>query len=407
MNKVRETSTNQLDMGSLTQIKSFDEEIKKLGDILVKLSPITEQLRNRIAALRTEASYYNGMVNADTKAFQQWFNQSNYNKQNFSGIRTMINIANQLLGDNDTDTSSGDDYAWMDACGESTVCYYTPSCNQTCSYTSDCNETEQDGYTIDDDGGVVCSFTSSCNEECGECGEITVPDPISECALPGCEDAACMQQIECGELCTQTVDCDQTVCDVCNFTNGIGTGEIEVITDCSNGYCAYAGVWGGTNPDDCNFSCAYTTVGTATGGDNCDFECTFQGVIGGGGCSLENCSFTCGYDGEPGNNCDYHITDEYVDKPCNEQINCNQTVTCTQPCGLTVCDDSAGCGETCQHNAEDCGDCFFGGCEAGDGDCGDCADCSDCAEGADCGDWGCDDGGDLCGEDCGDSCGLF
>lgn len=56
MNKVKETSTNQLDMGSLTQIKSFDEEIKKLSELLIKLSPVTEQLGNRIASLRNDAS---------------------------------------------------------------------------------------------------------------------------------------------------------------------------------------------------------------------------------------------------------------------------------------------------------------------------------------------------------------
>ena len=385
MNKVKETSTNQLDMGSLTQIKSFDEEINKLSEILVKLNPITEQISNRIAFLRTDASYYSGMIDTDIKAFQKWFNQSNY-KQNLSGIRTLINTAAELLSDEGTDDTSDIDYAWMDACGESTICYYEYFCSQICAYTPDCNETVQDEYTVDDDGGIVCTLSGEgCTETCGECGETTVPDPISECALPGCDDAGCMEQIACGELCTETIDCDQTVCDVCSHMSSICD---EGWFTCNDGVCSLNA---GTNvPDDCNFTCLFT--GSDINSTGCTFTCTDASTP----CNVSDCSYTS-------------TTLEGIDFviPCDEPVNCNQPITCTHACGLTVCDDSVGCGETCEHNAEDCGDCFFGGCEAGDGDCGDCADCGDCS---DCGDgWcshDCADGTDTCGEPCGDSCGL-
>lgn len=379
MNKVKETSTNQLDMGSLTQIKSFNEEIKKLSEILVKLDPITEQISNRIANLRTDASYYNGMINTDVKAFQKWFNQSNY-KQNLSSIRTLINTATELLSDEDTDGTSDNSYDWIDACGESAICYYDSSCNQTCAYTPDCSETLQDEYTVDDDGGLVCTFTGDgCTETCGECGETTVPDPISECALPGCDDAGCMEQIACGEICTQTIDCNETVCDVCSFAMGE-----DDISDGWDGICTHEGR--GDPITDCSYTCnVYIESPTV---DGCTFNCTDDTHP----CNVENCTYST-------------ISIDDIQWPCDEQVNCNQTTTCTHACGLTVCDDSAGCGETCEHNAEDCGDCFFGGCEAGDGDCGDCADCAE-----ECGDgWcshDCADGTDVCGEDCGDSCGL-
>ena len=414
MNKVKETSTNQLDMGSLTQIKSFDEEIKKLSELLVKLNPITEQISNRIANLRTDASYYKGMINTDVKAFQKWFNQSNY-KQNLNGIKELINTAGKLLSDEDT--SSDTDYDWMDACGEATICYYDSSCNQTCAYTPDCNETIQDEYTVDDDGGLVCTFTGDgCTETCGECGETTIPDPISECALPGCDDAGCMEQIACGEICTQTVDCDETVCDQCNHYELCshladilcGQPDLDDIeTACSNIACSYrsTGIERDT-PENCTFGCSFNEGNAiGRGPDNCTFTCSYDIVTEIE--DVDNCTFTCSYGGEISSpeTCTYS-QGEVSPIPCDEQINCNQTTTCTHACGLTVCDDSAGCGETCEHNAEDCGDCFFGGCEAGDGD---CFDCADCAEGDDCGDWcshSCADGTDLCGEDCGDSCGL-
>lgn len=382
MNKVKETSVNQLDMGSLTQIKSFDEEIKKLSEILVKLNPVTEELSNRIANLRNDASYYNGMISSDTSAFQEWFKQSNYNTNvnNFINVRTLINNANNFICDESVsdDTCSDSDYSWMDACGESLNCYYDASCNQTCSYTPDCNETTQDGYTIEEDGGVVCTLPGEgCTEECGECGE-AIPDPISECALPGCDDAGCMEQIACGELCTETIDCDQTVCDVCSYGQ-FSCDFSEVDEDCGF-VCSFTSEDGKT-PEDCSYSCIYSGTDFPT---DCTYTCLDGGCTYGGSCSYNSGA---------------------VDIPCDEQVNCNQTITCTQPCGLTVCDDSAGCGETCDHNAEDCGDCFFGGCEAGDGDCGDCADCAE-----ECGDgWcshDCADGTDVCGEDCGDSCGL-
>ena len=410
MNKVRETSTNQLDMGSLTQIKSFDEEIKKLGELLVKLNPITEQLRNRIASLRNDASYYNGMLNSDTKAFQQWFNQSNY-KQNLNNIKTMIKKAQELLDDKDVDDSDCD-FNWTDPCGEAPNCYYNASCNQTCSYTPDCNETEQGTYVIGDDGGVDCTFVGeSCTETCGECGEIgiTTPDPVSECSLPGCDDAACMEQIACGQLCTEVIDCDQTVCDVCIYGTSTGVVPPYDIIDCSNGVCDYAGsifvtiIW-----DDCTFTCNFPATGEVTIGKDCSFSCSYGSSSHSG---EVRCTFSCEYYGEIGPDCSYTYTEGAYgggSKPCDQQVLCNQTTTCSLPCGLTVCDDSAGCGQTCEHSAEDCGDCFYGGCEAGDGDCGDCSDCGDCG---DCSNGACShdcsDGTDTCGEPCGDSCGLI